>query len=75
MTMVMMMTLTSAGRQGMEGEPLRPMVAHKRTMQEGHSLPPDQQEATSPLHLSSKGENPAGPLRVGLDPRAEDEDT
>ena len=44
-------------------------------MQEGHSLPPNQQEATSPLHLSTKGENPAGPPRVGLDSRAEEEDT
>ena len=44
-------------------------------MQGGYSLPPDQQEAASPLHLSPKRENPAGPSRVGLDSRAEEEDT
>ena len=44
-------------------------------MQDGHNLPPDQQKAASPLHLSQEGENLTRPLRVGLDPGAEEEDT
>ena len=44
-------------------------------MQEGHSLPPDRQKTTSPLRLSSEGENLAGPPRVRLDSGAEEEDT
>ena len=44
-------------------------------MQSGHSLPPDQLKAASPLHLSQEGENHAGPSRVGLDSGAEEEDT
>ena len=44
-------------------------------MQEGHSSPPDRQTAATPLHLSPERENLARPSRVGLDPRAEEEDT
>ena len=51
------------------------MVARKEPRKKGTVYPPDQQEATSPLHLSSEGENPAGPPYVGLDSGAEEEDT
>ena len=43
-------------------------------MQEGHSLPPNGPEAASPLYLSPQRENRIGPLRTGLDGRAEEED-
>ena len=75
MTTVTMMTLTSAGRQGVkvnhQDRPW-PVKNHARWAQ---VTPPNRQKATSPLHLSSKGENLAGPPRVGLDSRAEEEDT
>ena len=62
-------------KTGDEGEPPRPMVARKEPCKSGTTHPPDRQKATSPLHLSSKGENFAGPSRVGLDSGAEDEET
>ena len=62
-------------KTGYEGEPPRPIVAHKEPRQSGHSLPPDQPKAASPLHLSPEGENHTGPSRVRLDSGAEEEDT
>ena len=74
MTMVMMMTLTSVGRQGMRAN-------HKDRwwLVKNHAswaqFTPDQQTAATPLHLSPERENHAGPPCVGLDSRAEEEDT
>ena len=47
----------------------------QRATQSGHSLPPDQLKAASPLHLLQERENHAGPSRVGLDSGAETVDT
>ena len=62
-------------KTGGKSAPPKPMVAHKEPHKTGTVYPPDRQKATSPLHLSSEGENLAGPPRVGLDSGAEEEDT
>ena len=52
-----------------EGENALPKTngGPQRATQEGHSLPPDRQKATSTLHLPHKREDLAGPLCIGLD--------
>ena len=68
----MMMTLTSAGRQGLKVDHQdRPWPAKNHVK---HSLPPDQSKAASPLHLLQEGENHTGPSCVGLDSGAAEDD-
>ena len=72
-TVTMMMTLTSAGRQGVETDrPDRPWPIKNHI--ERAQLTPSQSKAASPLHLSHEGENPAGPSCVGLDSSAAEND-
>ena len=69
----MMMTLTSAGRQGVKVEHQDrpwPVKNHVKRAQ----FTPDQSKAASPLHLLQEGENHAGPSCVGLDSGAAEND-
>ena len=61
-------------KTGEETAPPKPMVACKEPRKKG-SLPPDQQTAATPLHLSPERENLARPSRFGLDSGAEEKDT
>ena len=75
LTMMMKMTLTNAGRQRVKMHHQSRLVARKEPRKKGQGYPPIDRKAASPLHLSPKGENHAGPPRTGLDRGAEEEDT
>ena len=61
-------------KTGGEGAPPKPMVARKEPRKTGAVYPPIDRKLPV-LYISSEGENLAGPPHVGLDSRAEEEDT